>query len=103
PVVSHLKPDVVERSAEAFGLEVPIVPATADTLVDALRPLVEDAALRRALGARSRAYVEQVHDIDRVADRLLPIYRSLGCHSDGSSDGSGRSRRSTGSAGSSPG
>ena len=77
PVVSHLKPDVVERSAEAFGAKVPIVPATADTLVDALRPLVEDAALRRSLGAEGRAYVEQVHDIDRVADRLLDIYRSL--------------------------
>jgi glycosyltransferase involved in cell wall biosynthesis len=77
PVVSHLKPDVVERSAEAFGAKVPIVPATADTLVDALGPLVEDAALRRSLGAESRAYVERVHDIDRVADRLLDIYRSL--------------------------
>jgi glycosyltransferase involved in cell wall biosynthesis len=77
PVVSHLKPDVVERSAEAFGVEVPIVPATADTLVDALRPLVEDAALRRRIGAGSRAYVEQVHDIDRVAARLLSIYGSL--------------------------
>jgi len=77
PVVSHLKPDVVERSAEAFGVEVPIVPATAETLADTLRPLVEDAALRRRVGAQSRAYVEQVHDIDRVAARLLAIYRSL--------------------------
>jgi glycosyltransferase involved in cell wall biosynthesis len=77
PVVSHLKPDVVERSAEAFGLRVPIVAADADTLVDALLPLVEDAELRRTLGARGRAYVEQVHDIDRMADRLLDIYRSL--------------------------
>jgi glycosyltransferase involved in cell wall biosynthesis len=77
PVVGHLKPDVVARSAEAFGVEVPIVPATVDTLVEALRPLVDDAALRRELGARGRAYVEQVHDIDRVADRLLDIYRSL--------------------------
>jgi glycosyltransferase involved in cell wall biosynthesis len=77
PVVGHLKPDVVERSAEAFGVEVPIVQATADTLAGALRPLVEDVALRRRLGAQGRAYVEQVHDIDRVADRLLAIYRSL--------------------------
>jgi glycosyltransferase involved in cell wall biosynthesis len=77
PVVSHLHADVVERSAEAFGVQVPIVPATAGTLVEALRPLVADAALRRELGARGRAYVEQVHDIDRVADRLLDIYRSL--------------------------
>ena len=41
PVVAYLKPDVVERSAEAFGIRVPIVPATRETLVDALRPLVE--------------------------------------------------------------
>jgi len=77
PVVAHLKPDVVERSAEGFGVRVPIVPATKETLVDALRPLVEQPALRREIGALSRAYVEQVHDIDRIADRLLDVYRSL--------------------------
>jgi glycosyltransferase involved in cell wall biosynthesis len=76
--VSHLKPDVVERSAEGFGIRVPIVPATKETLVAALRPLVEQPALRREVGAAGRAYVEQVHDIDRVADRLLDVYRSLG-------------------------
>jgi glycosyltransferase involved in cell wall biosynthesis len=77
PVVSHLKPDVVERSAEAFGVRVPIVPATAETLVDALRPLVEDPARRRELGAAGRAYVERVHDIDVIADRLIDIYAQL--------------------------
>jgi glycosyltransferase involved in cell wall biosynthesis len=77
PVVTYLKPDVVERSAQGYGIRVPIVPATKETLVDALRPLVEQPALRRELGAASRAYVEQVHDIDRVADRLLDLYRSL--------------------------
>ena len=77
PVVAYLKPDVVERSAEAFGVRVPIVPATSETLVAALRPLVESPALRRELGAAGRAYVEQVHDIDRVADRLLDIYAGL--------------------------
>ena len=64
-------------SAEAFGVRVPIVPATKETLVEALRPLVADPALRRELGAAGRAYVEQVHDIDRVADRLLAIYAGL--------------------------
>jgi glycosyltransferase involved in cell wall biosynthesis len=77
PVVTHLKPDVVERSAEGFGIRLPIVPATKETLVEALGPLVEQPALRRELGAAGRAYVEQVHDIDRVADRLLDVYRSL--------------------------
>jgi glycosyltransferase involved in cell wall biosynthesis len=77
PVVTHLKPDVVERSAEGFGIRVPIVPATRETLVEALRPLVAQPALRREVGAASRTYVEQVHDIDRVADRLVDVYRSL--------------------------
>jgi hypothetical protein len=77
PVVTYLKPDVVERSAEGFGVRIPIVPATKETLVGALRPLVESPALRRELGAASRAYVEQVHDVDRVADRLIAVYRSL--------------------------
>ncbi len=77
PVVTHLKPDVVEKSAAGFGVRVPIVAATAETLAEALRPLVDDPARRRELGAESRAYVEQVHDIDRVADRLLDLYRSL--------------------------
>jgi glycosyltransferase involved in cell wall biosynthesis len=77
PVVTHLKPDVVERSAAGYGVRLPIVPATKETLVDALRPLVEQPALRREIGAASRAYVEQVHDVDRVADRLVDIYRGL--------------------------
>ncbi len=77
PVVTYLKPEVVERSAAGFGLRIPIVPATKETLVDALRPLVEEPDRRRAIGAASRAYVEEVHDIDRVADRLLDLYRSL--------------------------
>jgi glycosyltransferase involved in cell wall biosynthesis len=77
PVVGHLKPDVVERSAEAFGVRIPIVPTTREALVEALRPLVESPALRRELGAAGRAYVEAVHDIDHVADRLLAIYAQL--------------------------
>jgi glycosyltransferase involved in cell wall biosynthesis len=77
PVVAHLKRDVVERAEQAYGVKVPIVPATKDTLVDALRPLVESPAERRRIGAASRAYVEQVHDIDRVADRLIDLYARL--------------------------
>ena len=77
PVVAYLKPDVVERTERAYGTKVPIVPATADTLVEALRPLVADAELRRRIGAESRAYVERVHDIDVIADRLVDLYSRL--------------------------
>jgi len=77
PVVTHLRPELVERAAEGYGVRLPIVPATKETLAEALRPLVENPALRREVGAASRAYVEQVHDIERVADRLLELYVTL--------------------------
>jgi glycosyltransferase involved in cell wall biosynthesis len=77
PVVTYLKPELVDRAEAGYGVRLPIVPATKDTLVDALRPLVDSPSLRRELGAASRAYVEQVHDIDRVADRLVDLYRRL--------------------------
>ena len=77
PVVGHVKEDVVDRTEQAFGVRLPIVPATAETLTETLRALVADPQLRRDLGARGRAYVEQVHDIDKVADRLLDVYARL--------------------------
>ena len=77
PVVTFLHEEAVARTEEAFETKVPVVSATAETLVDRLRPLVEDAAERRRIGAASRAYVERVHDADRVADRLLDIYARL--------------------------
>jgi glycosyltransferase involved in cell wall biosynthesis len=77
PVVSFLHDEAVARTEEALGLRVPVVSATADTLVERLRPLVESAEERRRVGAESRTYVEQVHDADTIADRLLDIYSRL--------------------------
>lgn len=77
PVVTFLHDEAVSRTEEAFGVPVPIVSATKETLVERLRPLVESAEERRRRGAESRAYVERVHDADKVADRLLDIYSRL--------------------------
>jgi glycosyltransferase involved in cell wall biosynthesis len=77
PVVTFLHDEAVRRTEEAYGTRVPIVSATAETLREALRPLVADAARRRELGTESRAYVEQVHDLDTVTDRLLALYARL--------------------------
>ena len=77
PVVTFLHDEAVRRTEEAFGVEVPIVNASKETLVAALRPLVESADERRRVGAASRAYVEAVHDVDRVTDRLLALYAAL--------------------------
>jgi len=77
PVVTHLDSEAVAQTEEAFGLKVPIVAATKDDLVEKLRPLVESFELRKRLGEEGRAYVEHVHDIDNVADRLIQIYHSI--------------------------
>jgi Glycosyl transferases group 1 len=77
PVVTFLHDEAVRHTEEAFGTRVPIVSATAETLRETLRPLVADAARRRELGTASRAYVERVHDLETVTDRLLALYARL--------------------------
>jgi glycosyltransferase involved in cell wall biosynthesis len=77
PVITYLHDDAVALTESAYSVQVPIVNATKDTLVEKLRPLVESAQLRRELGERGRAYVERVHDMDVIGDRLVEIYESL--------------------------
>ena len=77
PVVTFLHDEAVRRTEEAFGIDVPIVSATRQTLRERLRPLVDSPLERRRLGAASRAYVEHVHDLERTTDRLLEVYARL--------------------------
>jgi glycosyltransferase involved in cell wall biosynthesis len=77
PVVTFLHDEAVRRTEEALGTTVPIVSATKDDLRARLEPLVASAAERRRIGEASRAYVEEVHDLERVADRLLALYARL--------------------------
>jgi hypothetical protein len=67
----------VRATEAAFGVEVPIVPVTAETLEARLRPLVASPEERRRRGAASRAYVERVHGLEPMTDRLLAVYASL--------------------------
>jgi glycosyltransferase involved in cell wall biosynthesis len=77
PVVTFLHDEATRRTEEAFHTTVPIVRADKEYLVETLRPLAESATERGRIGAASRAYVEQVHDLERVADRLLELYARL--------------------------
>jgi glycosyltransferase involved in cell wall biosynthesis len=77
PVVTFLHDEAVRRTEEAFDVEVPLVSATKETLRDRLVPLVAEPELRSRLGAASRAYVERVHDLEHVTDRLLALYARL--------------------------
>jgi glycosyltransferase involved in cell wall biosynthesis len=77
PVVSFLHDEAVRRTEEAFGLEVPIVSVTRETLVERLRPLAASPDERRRGGAASRTYAQEVHDLERMTDRLLALYADL--------------------------
>ena len=77
PVVTSLDEDAVRETEQAFGLELPVLAATKDDLVEKVAWLIERPEERRRRGAAGRAYVEQVHDVDRMANRLLEIYRGL--------------------------
>ena len=77
PVVSFLHEEAVRRTESELGERVPIVRATKDDLRTTLEPLVASAAERKRIGAESRRYAERVHDLERVADRLLALYARL--------------------------
>jgi hypothetical protein len=77
PVVTFLHDEAVRRTEEAYGTKVPLVSTTKETLRESLRPLVEDVALRQRVGAASRAYAEQLHDIDKIAGELVDIYERI--------------------------
>jgi len=64
------KLDDLVRGTKSLG-------ATKDDLVDVLRPLVDSFEERKRLGKAGRAYVEEVHDVERMTDRLLDIYARL--------------------------
>jgi glycosyltransferase involved in cell wall biosynthesis len=77
PVVTFLHDEAVARTERELGTRVPIVSATKESLRAQLEPLVASASERKRIGAASRAYVERVHDSERVADRLLALYSRL--------------------------
>jgi starch synthase len=65
-------PEIVQHGAT--GLLVP--PDDPRALVDALRRLVDNAALRARLGGAARARIEQIASFDRYAARLGAILKS---------------------------
>jgi hypothetical protein len=77
PVVGFLHDEAARRTEEAFGLAVPIVRTTKDDLRETLEPLVASPEERRRVGEASRTYVEEVHDLERMTDRLLALYSRL--------------------------
>ena len=78
PVVTFLHDQAVARTREAYGVDVPILNATKETLRARLEELLDMGPEgRRTIGAASREYVERVHDAEQVTDRMLDLYASI--------------------------
>jgi O-antigen/teichoic acid export membrane protein len=78
PVVTFLHEEAVARTEQAWGVPVPLLNASRDTLGARLEQLIELGPTgRREIGDASRAYVEQVHDVEQIVDRTLDLYASL--------------------------
>lgn len=61
----------IDPTANPFGAELPIVPATPQTLAARIAELAADPDRRRALGAAGRRFAETVHDPRAVARQVL--------------------------------
>lgn len=78
PVVTFLHDEAAQRTEDAYGVPVPLVNASKDTLEERLAQLIALGPDGRAqIGRASRAYVEQVHDLERVTDQLLDVYAGI--------------------------
>ena len=77
PVVVHLDDQAAAETEEAFGLELPLMRATEQTVEDVLAGLVEVRESLPELGRRSREYVEHVHAHTKVARQVLDIYERV--------------------------
>ena len=75
PVVCYLNPRFAQHHPE--WAEAPIVSASPDTILDELRRLVRDKALREELSARGPEYVRRHHSLQAVGERLDRVYRSV--------------------------
>lgn len=60
-VVGHILPSVRDRVQERFGVDLPIVEATPDTLHDVLVELADDREWARSIASAGPAFVAQVH------------------------------------------
>jgi len=77
PVISYLREDTLAATEREFGVPVPIISATSETLAQQLRPLVDSAQLRQHTGAASRRYAMKLHNVDHIADQLTAIYERI--------------------------
>lgn len=68
---------IKEKLLTSYPEELPVMNTNPDNLKQNLRRLIEDENLRRKLGEQGRAYAEKYHEVRKVAEKCLSIYRDL--------------------------
>jgi len=72
PVLAYIDP-----SLECFMPFDPFVRTTPETVYNDMKLLIEDEEVRKKYGDKGRAYVETVHDSEKVASRWIRIYEEI--------------------------
>ncbi len=75
PVICYIAEEDLRFIPQRMAEELPIIDATPDTLQDVLQNLINAPARLTEIGVRSREFVENWHDPDRIARRFLEMYR----------------------------
>ena len=60
-----------------YPVDLPIVNANQDNLLEVLSALLENGEKRHQIGRLSRAYFEKYHDAHQIATQLQSIYQEL--------------------------
>lgn len=80
PVICHLRPEWLRSMQDEvpdYVAELPVINATPDTVYDVLKRLLDDEALRREVGERSRAFAVKWHSADAGARKMSRVYEKL--------------------------
>jgi glycosyltransferase involved in cell wall biosynthesis len=72
PVLCYILPQLFEHG---LPKECPIVNANPDNIKEKLEELIVNPALRNEIGEKSRKYVEDFHDSDKIALQLIEIFK----------------------------
>jgi glycosyltransferase involved in cell wall biosynthesis len=67
---------IKEEVSPLYPKELPVMNTCTDNLKENLKKLIEDEKLRKELGEKGRIYVENYHDIQKIALKCLSIYRN---------------------------
>lgn len=72
PVITYIS----EFMQDKYPKDLPIFSANPDNIREQLEILLKDKSLRKELGLKGRIYAEKYHDVNKVCQRLMDIYKA---------------------------